>query len=236
MKHTLLIPLVGPLQSWGSRSRFDDRDTHIEPTKSGVLGLVCAALGRGREESVEDLDALRFGVRVEEPGRLLIDFHTAQGVIRAGGSGTSTVTSRRHYLADAVFLAGLEGEDGEIETLRKIEAALKEPVWPLSLGRKSCPLTVPPYLPCGSLREGMSLKEALEAEKWRPLRLPPRWDERKDEEKLEKLRLVWEDEQGLAVQADRPLSYADRRFGLRRLQSDMVDRPKEEEPWCIYPS
>ena len=231
MRHTLLIPLVGPLQSWGSRSRFDDRDTHVEPTKSGVLGLVCAALGRPREASLEDLDRLRFGVRVEEPGRLVVDYQTALGVVRAGGSGSSTVTSRRHYLSDAVFLAGLEGGESDLEGLRAVEAALRNPVWALSLGRKSCPLTAPPYLPEGSLREGRTLLEALTNEPWRPLRRPRRAGDRP-----ESLRVVFEDPDGPAVQSDRPQSYADRRFGLRRIQSTMALMPTEEKPWFTYPN
>ena len=58
---TLLLRLVGPMQSWGTTSRFDERDTQLEPSKSGVLGLICAALGRDRSEPVEDLAALRMG-------------------------------------------------------------------------------------------------------------------------------------------------------------------------------
>ena len=36
---TLLIRLVAPMQAWGTRSHFDDRDSEAEPSKSGVLGL-----------------------------------------------------------------------------------------------------------------------------------------------------------------------------------------------------
>lgn len=42
---TLLMRLAGPLQSWGTTSRFDQRDTGKEPSKSGVIGLMAAALG-----------------------------------------------------------------------------------------------------------------------------------------------------------------------------------------------
>lgn len=41
----LLLWLEGPLQSWGHDSRFGRRETLHFPTKSGVLGMVCAALG-----------------------------------------------------------------------------------------------------------------------------------------------------------------------------------------------
>lgn len=225
--HTLLIPLVGPMQAWGSRSRFDDRDTHTEPTKSGVLGLVCAALGRGRHQPLQDLSALRFGVRVDADGRAMVDFHTAQEVIRAGGGGTSSVTSRRHFLADARFLAGLEGTDADLPLLREIEAALRNPRWPLALGRKSFPLTLPPYLPEGSLREGLSLGEALSAEPWRVL------TEGERNRPPARLRLVLEDaEHGTAVQADQPRDFAGRSFGLRRLKATSCPvREEEIQSW-----
>ena len=72
----LLLKLAGPLQSWGSASRFTDRGTQHEPTKSGVVGLLAAALGRRRTASVDDLASLRFGVRIDQPGTLQDDFQT----------------------------------------------------------------------------------------------------------------------------------------------------------------
>ncbi len=226
-RSTLLIPLVGPMQAWGSRSRFDDRDTHAEPTKSGVIGLVCAALGRGRGTSLTDLIRLRFGVRVDAGGRAMVDYQTAQEVIRAGGSGTSAVTSRRHYIADARFLVGLEGGDDDLQTLREIEAALRNPCWPLSLGRKSFPLTLPPFFPDGSLREEKALNAALEEEPWQ-------WLSRSEisEKKLpDRLRLVVESDTGEAVQSDHPVSFATRAFGLRRVQALSCELPEKRLPW-----
>src|SRR5437016_606458 len=97
---TLLLRLAGPMQSWGTRSRFDDRDTERFPSKSGVIGLLCAALGRPRAASVDDLAALRMGVRADRPGVLSTDFHTAgggpgaMGVAKASGASPATVVSR----------------------------------------------------------------------------------------------------------------------------------------------
>ena len=42
---TLLLRLAAPLQAWGSDSKFETRKTDREPTKSGVVGLLAAALG-----------------------------------------------------------------------------------------------------------------------------------------------------------------------------------------------
>ena len=46
----LLLWFEAPLQSWGSDSKFGRRDTQAFPTKSGVLGLLCSALGAGGEQ------------------------------------------------------------------------------------------------------------------------------------------------------------------------------------------
>ncbi len=169
---TLLLKLTGPMQSWGSRSRFDRRDTEAFPTKSGVLGLVAAALGRDRGEPVEDLAALRLGVRIDREGVVRYDFQTARDVIRAEVSreqwerarskgkttGTQdTVVSKRYYLADAAFLVGLEGEAA---LLQQIEAALRRPRWTLFLGRKGYLPGEPVHFPESAILD-LSLEEAL---------------------------------------------------------------------------
>lgn len=144
---TLLLRLQGPMQSWGTTSRFDERDTQLEPSKSGVLGLICAALGRDRAESVEDLAALRMGVRVEREGVPMRDYQTATGVLIASSGKADlgrTVVSPRFFLSDAVFLVGLEGGS---DLLEGIQAALAQPVWPLALGRKSFVPSMPVRLP-----------------------------------------------------------------------------------------
>ena len=41
---TLLLRLAAPLQAWGADSKFETRKTNREPTKSGVIGLLAAAL------------------------------------------------------------------------------------------------------------------------------------------------------------------------------------------------
>lgn len=132
---TLLLRLAGPLQSWGTTSRYDERDSQLEPSKSGVLGLLCAALGRDRREPVDDLAALRMGVRVDREGVRLRDFQTVQGVLKRDGQlNKNAIISLRYYLADAVFLVGLQGENASL--LQALQEALHHPVWPI-LDRKS---------------------------------------------------------------------------------------------------
>ena len=72
--YTLLLRLSGPLQSWGADSLYDNRNTDYYPTKSGVIGLIAAALGLKREDSLEKLNTLKFGVRIDCQGEYMKDF------------------------------------------------------------------------------------------------------------------------------------------------------------------
>ena len=213
---TLLLRLAAPLQSWGADSKFETRKTNREPTKSGVLGLVAAALGlrRDDEECLARLARLRFGVRVDREGDLLVDFHMARHpTVKANAWVTY-----RHYLCDAVFLAGLESDDRA--WLGEIEAALRRPVYPPFLGRRSCPPTLPF---CLGLREA-GLEAALRSE---PRLVAPRRGE------SDTLRLVMDaapGESGVPVR-DLPFSFSpfQRRFGFRPAREIFVDAPKEPE-------
>lgn len=144
----LLLQLAGPLQSWGISSKFETRDTAAMPSKSGVCGLLAAALGRPRDADVSDLAALRFGVRADRDGRLLDDFQMARSIGFPAGqtalykklygvpSKEYKSVIHKHYLMDAVFLAGFEGDAG---FLAQIHEALLCPAFPLYLGRRCCP-------------------------------------------------------------------------------------------------
>jgi len=141
MPHTLLLRLHGPMQSYGIESRFEFRETTLEPTKSAVVGLLCCALGRDRPEPIDDLTSLDMAVRVDAQGRIDEDFHTAKDVITAQGSIKDAQLSYRYYLHDASFLVGLQSENRPI--LERLHTALKAPHWILFLGRKSCPPSLP---------------------------------------------------------------------------------------------
>lgn len=127
------------MQSWGTRSRGIIRDAGKEPSKSGVIGVLGAALGipRDNREAIARLAQLRMAVRVDREGILERDYHTVQNVPTTTGTGHRTAVSHRYYLADALFLVVLEGE--EQEKLDRILAALQKPVWPLFLGRRAFP-------------------------------------------------------------------------------------------------
>ncbi|MGH9839496.1 MAG: type I-E CRISPR-associated protein Cas5/CasD [Blastocatellia bacterium] len=171
---TLLLRFIGPMQSWGIDSRFVMRETGLEPSKSGVIGLLCAALGKPKKDEEAEhpdypplsrLAGLRLGIRVDRPGVMQVDYHTAggahlpeetakgswqlYGVLKACSEprkfdepprkgDLKTELSYRFYLADAAFLVGLQTRDDEDEYwLGKIQERLKKPRWPIYLGRKS---------------------------------------------------------------------------------------------------
>lgn len=172
----LLLRLAGPMQSWGGASRHMTRYTLSMPTKSGIVGLLAAALGRRRGDELSDLAALRFGIRVDQPGRLLVDYHTVSAASHApsdptrqrmpraeGGSlkpAESTKVTRRYYIANAVFVAALKAQPDIAQTLAD---ALRRPCYPLYLGRRSCPPAKPVLI---GIRQDTSLEAALEEAPW----------------------------------------------------------------------
>lgn len=253
MATTLLLRLDGPLQSWGVASRYARRETLDHPSKSGVVGLCAAALGRRRADSVEDLARLRFGVLVVDPGRIAEDYQTVAHAIRAstarrvdltpeavirhwtgkeiarqklpssgdndGGVKTTELTWRT-YLADAMFMAALEGDR---ELLESIRLRLDDPVFPLSLGRAACLPAAPIAMSergDGGLvpldAEGALRSLIPEAREWCSLRHP---DRRERERRARGMRIIVEcdpAEATIRVQ-DQPsaFAFATRTFGTR---------------------
>ncbi|MGW1177416.1 type I-E CRISPR-associated protein Cas5/CasD [Kitasatospora sp. NPDC002543] len=143
----LLLRFAAPLQSWGETSKFNERDTARFPTRSGVIGLLAAALGRKRDEGIGDLATLSLTVRADRPGVVLRDLHTVGGGLPAArtvttaegkkrSGTTATLLSHRYYLTDAAFTAVVTAAP---EHLDEWARALRNPHWPPYLGRRSCP-------------------------------------------------------------------------------------------------
>ena len=222
---TLLLRLAAPLQAWGTQSRFNTRQTGTEPSKSGVIGLLAAALGRKRDADLDDLRALRFGVRTDQPGTLLRDFHM---VHYKSGSKESADVTYRYYLSDAVFLVGLESDD--VSFLNTLEAALRAPAFPLFLGRRSCPPTLPLVL---GIRE-LPLEAALRAETWQASEsYRQRWLHHHTGERPS-LTLLTDAEgtgYGRTIVQDDPISFdqRNRQHGFRAVEGKMPVTPALEE-------
>ncbi len=170
--NTLFLRFEGPLQAWGNHeSKFVVRRTGEAPSKSGIIGMLCCAMGISRPDARERLprlNELRLGVRIDEPGVRWWDYHTVGAGMRmriAEGEGKhkqGALLTRREYLCDASFLAAVQGDPALISELRE---AMSAPKWTLYLGRKSC-------IPSRPLVEGgpgdhPDLLSALKSVPWR---------------------------------------------------------------------
>lgn len=237
---TLLLRLAGPMQSWGTQSRFSIRDTALEPSKSGVIGLLCAALGKPREEKPDDgfptlsqLASLKMGVRVNHPGTVKRDFQTAggthlkankdYGVIKADAKSRGTVVSERFYLSDADFLVGLESSDQAL--LERLSNALARPYWQLCLGRKAFVPALPVYI-----ANGLYNSELLETLKTYHCEALTKYQKHKPDEQPKQLQVIVEVTEDISnkaheVRNDVPISFADRRFTIRHVYTDYIDIP-----------
>ncbi len=172
--NTLFLRIEGALQSWGvQESKFVIRRTAEAPTKSGVIGMLCAALGVPRPQASEvwlpKLGDLSMGVRIDAPGVRWWDYHTVGAGMQmriAEGEGKTrpgAMLTRREYLCDASFLVALQGESSLIDEL---DAAMQAPQWTLYLGRKACPPSRPLLEhPAGVFSD---LDSALTSVPWRP--------------------------------------------------------------------
>jgi CRISPR system Cascade subunit CasD len=155
----LALLLDGPLQSWGFASRFQQRTTGLYPTKSGVIGLVSAAMGlaKGSPEEAEwlpkvsalEMTSIVIPHNVPEvdgplPVRRLEDYHTVLETRRASGAmNRDAVVTRRQYLLEARFGVILAGDRSVLE---RVAAALQDPIWGVWLGRKSCIPSAPLFV------------------------------------------------------------------------------------------
>lgn len=155
----LSLRLEGPLQAWGFNSQYSRRNTGLFPTKSGILGLCCAALGLPRGSDLEaewlkSLQATRMLVlampRIVSAGqgtrllpvRRITDYHTVQNTKTANGGTKDAHLTYRQYLCDSAFGAVLAGER---KFLEEVARALDNPAWGVWLGRKACIPTAPVF-------------------------------------------------------------------------------------------
>ncbi len=163
MARYLVFRLYGAMASWGEIAVGEFRPTSDHPGRSAVLGLLGAALGirRDEEDRLRALaDGYRIGVRLDQPGQLLRDYHTSQ--VPASGTGrssrtyrtrreelmapadlVSTVLSTRDYRCDSAATIAVEAMPGAPYSLDELVAALAHPVFVLYLGRRSCPPGLP---------------------------------------------------------------------------------------------
>ena len=162
----LLLWLEAPLQSWGFDSKFGRRETLKFPTRSGVVGLVCSALGAGGEqrELLAEFSSLRQTVisfvrsRQTENGKQKLDREPLLRDFQMVGSGYDDRDPWMSLMIPKTISGGRSVGGGTKMTYRfylqdtffavifeslpqqslEIAEALRNPVWDLYLGRKNC--------------------------------------------------------------------------------------------------
>lgn len=164
MSKFLYLRLSGPLQSWGSSSIFWHRETGDFPTKSGVIGLLFCAMGKGgpQVEALSEIAPLKQKVfqiaRKGETFSLMSDFHMVGGgydendpwqcnCIPKTFDGKKAVNggaklTQRYFLQDSHFVVIQEIPESWEEEVVK---GLLNPVWDIYLGRKCCAPALPIY-------------------------------------------------------------------------------------------
>lgn len=223
MTYILFMRFAGPMQSWGTMSRFTRRDTGKEPSKSGVIGLICAAMGIDRDDDtnadLQKLSRSSFGVRVLRQGDLQSDYHTASNIAKADKGTKDTELSRRFYLSDADFIAAIGSDDRDL--LERVQAALKKPIWQIFLGRKSFVPSLPVFFPDDVAI--IKTENGIEAELQSP-QLLDRLGIEYDPKRLDDpQRLIFESENGSEIRQDVPVSFRDRQFTIRRVATSFVN-------------
>lgn len=135
---TILLKFAGPLQSRGTGSHFETRQTDLYPSKSAVIGLIAASFGyrRYEDERIKKLNEVKFAVRIDQQGNLLRDYHTAQKY-KDSGDFERTYVTNRYYLEDAIFVIALSHTDNQF--VEDIYDNLQTPYFQTFMGRRSCP-------------------------------------------------------------------------------------------------
>lgn len=166
----VLLWLEAPLQSWGVSSRFGRRDTLPFPTLSGVLGLLCCAMGRGGEQKkflaamreslclvtcyarttrkglpennpfLLDFQMVGSGYDISDPWQDLNVPRKSDG--RRPTNATGSKMTYRSYIQDTAFACVLSIPDSYLD---EVVAGLQSPVWPVSLGRRCCVPVTPVF-------------------------------------------------------------------------------------------
>jgi CRISPR system Cascade subunit CasD len=142
---TLILKTNG-MSAYGLQTFDTNRKINSFPTRSGVVGLLGAALGieRSSHNKLFELsENIKLAVQINASGTKISDYHTVQG-FRSPGSKKiqvgSTKQTYREYWCDSEYTFAITAND---DVISNIVEAIKSPVYTLFQGRKSCPLTRP---------------------------------------------------------------------------------------------
>lgn len=189
MQRALLFTLYAPLAAFGDIAVGERRVGYDRPGRSAVLGLLSAADGikRDDEAALDALDrAWALALRVESAGALLQDYHTVQS--RPSGRNKSWTTRRemlankheietllslRDYRCDPLITVALFPRDPALADADRLAGSLATPAFTLYLGRKACPLGLPPrplIVQADSLADAFAAYDAQRSEPEKALR------------------------------------------------------------------
>lgn len=152
MAEILTFQLAATLAAMGEFAGHERRGSLTWPGRSALVGLCGAALGIRRDGDFSALEKLRFSVAIFDAGEVLRDYHTIQTVpsaaarrpqsrpeaLKTAKDRTNTTITLRDYRMGVLYGVSVEGQG-----LEALVRALRHPVFPLYLGRKSCPLSAP---------------------------------------------------------------------------------------------
>lgn len=140
---TLILKTEG-LSAYGLQTFDVHRRANHFPTRSGIIGLLAAAMGITRKDQStlyqlsEDVDV---AVQVNQAGEKIVDYHTVQNFRGPMGKiQNGTKPTYREYWCDSEHTFAISAND---ELIEHLAAAVKSPKFTLFQGRKSCPLTRP---------------------------------------------------------------------------------------------
>lgn len=180
--HCLILRFDAPMMSFGGVLVDQHNPTRRFPGRAMLTGLIANALGwrHGDAQALNELQSrIEYAARWDVPPTQLRDYHTVdlgqphlvqagwttQGVAehREGSDAAAKGTHQRYryYWANGVMTLALTLREGSPD-LDLVTAALRRPVRPIFLGRKTC-------LPAGRLvlgqREALDTLSALKGER-----------------------------------------------------------------------
>jgi CRISPR system Cascade subunit CasD len=158
MTRLLVFAYAAPLMAFGDVAPGERRVGVERPTRSGLVGLIAAALGLKREDARQAplAGSLAFAVRTDAPGRAMVDYHTTQTAParrnrrfatrreELAAEDRSTILSQRAYMEDAAFTVAALVEGAGPFSAEDIASALVRPRFTVHAGRRACPLGLPP--------------------------------------------------------------------------------------------
>ena len=164
--------LVGHLEaiwaSWCDCTRHRLIKTRREPTKSGIIGILCLICDRPFTDDafVAKAASCEYVFRTDREGAIITDFQATRGVMRAKGKlEENSFIATHEYLVLAAHQVAI---GGELEFLRELEWAFKFPMHPFGLGKKNCTPTRRIWTPGCLVTTGETPVEVLARWPWHP--------------------------------------------------------------------